>query len=76
VLLGAAWQRCRVHFMRSVLAVVPKGNQEMVAAAMRKPSSPSPTPSTSVNSSRSIAAMLGRPLPKGEAMLDFRDVVP
>ncbi|GAA1889705.1 hypothetical protein GCM10009715_39410 [Paeniglutamicibacter psychrophenolicus] len=23
---GAAWQRCRVHFMRNVLANVPKGS--------------------------------------------------
>jgi transposase-like protein len=35
VLIGAAWQRCRVHFMRNVLAVVPKGNAETVAAAIR-----------------------------------------
>jgi putative transposase len=35
VLLGAAWQRCRVHFMPNVLARVPKGNAEMVAAAIR-----------------------------------------
>ena len=35
MLIGAAWQRCRVHFMRNVLAVVPKGNAEMVAAAIR-----------------------------------------
>ena len=35
MLLGAAWQRCRVHFMRNVLAQVPKGHGEMVAAAIR-----------------------------------------
>src|SRR6185503_6241718 len=35
VLLGAAWQRCRVHFLRNVLAQVPKGSAEMVAAAIR-----------------------------------------
>jgi putative transposase len=35
VLLGAAWQRCRVHWMRTVLAQVPRGNSEMVAAAIR-----------------------------------------
>ena len=35
VLLGAAWQRCRVHFLRNVLAAVPRGNAEMVAAAVR-----------------------------------------
>lgn len=32
---GAAHQRCRVHFVRNLLALVPKGNQEMVAAAFR-----------------------------------------
>jgi len=35
VLIGAAWQRCRVHFMRNVLARVPRGSAEMVAAAIR-----------------------------------------
>jgi len=35
VMLGAAWQRCRVHFLRNVLAKVPKGSAEMVAAAIR-----------------------------------------
>lgn len=35
VFLGAAWQRCRVHFMRNLLARVPKGAQAMVAAAAR-----------------------------------------
>ena len=33
--VGAAWQRCRVHFMRNVLAKVPKASGEMVAAAIR-----------------------------------------
>ena len=32
---GASWQRCRVHFARNLLARVPKGDQEMVAAAFR-----------------------------------------
>ncbi len=35
VMLGASWQRCRVHFLRNVLARVPKGSAEMVAAAIR-----------------------------------------
>jgi transposase-like protein len=35
VLTGTAWQRCRVHFMRNVLAHVPKGDKSMVAAALR-----------------------------------------
>lgn len=32
---GAAWQRCRVHFMRNLLALVPKAAQETVAAFVR-----------------------------------------
>jgi len=32
---GASWQRCRVHFARNVLARVPKGGQDIVAAALR-----------------------------------------
>ena len=35
VMVGAAWQRCRVHFMRNVLAKVPKASGDMVAAAVR-----------------------------------------
>jgi putative transposase len=35
VLLGAAWQRCRVHFLRNVLARIPKGSAEMVLALIR-----------------------------------------
>jgi transposase-like protein len=35
VLEGAAWQRCRVHFMRNVLAHVPKGDKSIVAAVLR-----------------------------------------
>ena len=33
--LGATVQRCRAHFMRNALAHVPKGQREMVAAAIR-----------------------------------------
>jgi putative transposase len=35
VFVGAAWQRCRVHFMRNVIARVPKTAQAMVAATVR-----------------------------------------
>jgi hypothetical protein len=35
VLSGAAWQRCRVHFMRNLLATVPKGAREAIAAVVR-----------------------------------------
>jgi transposase-like protein len=35
VFAGASWQRCRVHFVRNVLAHIPKGDKAMVAAAVR-----------------------------------------
>jgi transposase-like protein len=35
VFTGATWQRCRVHFMRNVLAHIPKGSKSVVAAALR-----------------------------------------
>jgi putative transposase len=33
--LKATWQRCRVHFMRNLLATVPKGAREAIAAVVR-----------------------------------------
>jgi putative transposase len=35
VLQGAAHQRCRVHFIRNLLALVPKSHKDMVAAVFR-----------------------------------------
>jgi putative transposase len=68
VLLGAAWQRCRVHFLRNVLAAVPKGSAEMVAAAIRTIFA-QPGPVHVRDQLDTIAAMLGRQFPKVEAML-------
>jgi transposase-like protein len=67
-LQGAAWQRCRVHFMRNVLAVVPKGNAEMVAAAIRTIFA-QPDADPVREQLEVIASMLGKQLPKVEAML-------
>src|SRR5215208_5134602 len=68
VLLGASWQRCRVHFMRNVLARVPKGNAEMVAAAIRtifaQPDAEHVRTQLDV-----ITGMLGRQFPPVETML-------
>ena len=68
VMLGAAWQRCRVHFLRNVLAQVPKGSQEMVAAAIRtifaQPDAEHVREQLDV-----IATMLGRQFPKVEMIL-------
>ncbi len=68
VLIGTSWQRCRVHFMRNVLAVVPKGNAEMVAAAIRTIFA-QPDAEHVAEQFEVIATMLGRQLPKVEAML-------
>jgi len=35
VLVGASWQRCRVHFMRNAFSLVPKAAQRMVGATIR-----------------------------------------
>ena len=35
VLQGASWQRCRVHFVRNALALVPKSAAQMAAATIR-----------------------------------------
>ncbi len=35
VLQGASWQRCRAHFMRHALTLVPKAAQQMVGATIR-----------------------------------------
>jgi len=32
---GAGWQRCRVHFARNLLQLVPKASQDIVASAFR-----------------------------------------
>src|ERR1700750_307254 len=68
VLLGASWQRCRVHFLRNVLAQVPKGSAEMVAAAIRtifaQPDAAHVREQLGV-----IAGMLGRQSVKVETML-------
>jgi len=68
VLLGAAWQRCRVHFLRNVLAQVPKGSAEMVAATIRTIFA-QPDPAQVREQLQVIAGMLGRQFPKVENML-------
>jgi putative transposase len=68
VMLGAAWQRCRVHFLRNVLAQVPRGNAEMVAAAIRTIFA-QPDAAHVHEQFETIAMMLGRQLPKVEQMM-------
>jgi putative transposase len=68
VMIGSTWQRCRVHFLRNVLAQVPKASAEMVAAAIRtifaQPDADHVRDQLDV-----IATMLGRQFPKVEQML-------
>ena len=68
VLLGSSWQRCRVHFMRNVLARIPKGHGEMAAAAIRTVFA-QPDAAHVVEQFDVIAAMLGRQLPVVETMM-------
>lgn len=68
VLLGAAWQRCRVHFLRNVLAKVPRGSAEMVAAAVRTIFA-QPDAAAVAEQLDSIATKLGRQFPQVEEML-------
>ena len=67
-MLGASWQRCRVHFLRNILGQVPKGSSEMVAAAIltifAQPDAEHVRDQFDV-----IATMLGRQFPKVETML-------
>ena len=65
---GASWQRCRVHFMRNVLAVVPKGSQEMVASIIRTIFA-QPDVEHIQNQFAEVTTMLGRSHPKVAAML-------
>ena len=68
VLAGACWQRCRVHFLRNVLARVPKASAEMVAAAIRTIFA-QPTGAEVVEQLDKVAAMLAPKFPQVAAML-------
>lgn len=68
VLLGSCWQRCRQHFARNLLAAVPKGHADMVAAAVRTIFA-QPDAASVRGQLDTIAGMLGRQFPKVEAML-------
>lgn len=73
IMLGATWQRCRIHATRNLLAAVPKGHADMVAAAVRTIFA-QPDAAGVRGQLEVIAGMLGRQFPKVEAMLrDSRD---
>ena len=68
VMAGAAWQRCRVHFLRNVLARVPRGSAEMVAAAIRTIFA-QPTGAEVTEQLDKVAAMLQPKFPTVATML-------
>ena len=67
--LGATWQRCRVHWMRSALAHVPKGQQTMVAAALRQ-AFLQPDQASAQRTWRQVADQLRPRWPKLSALMD------
>ncbi|MFE8950727.1 IS256 family transposase [Streptomyces sp. NPDC007856] len=68
VMLGAGYQRCRVHFLRNVFAVIPKDCAEMVAATIRTIFA-QPTAAAVRAQLDTVADMLGRQFPKVRVML-------
>jgi transposase-like protein len=67
--LGASWQRCRVHWMRNALAHVPKAQHTMVAAALRQ-AFLQPDRETAQQTWRQVADQLRPRWPKLAALMD------
>ncbi|MDQ0605189.1 putative transposase [Streptomyces canus] len=68
VMLGATWQRCRVHFLRNVFSVIDRDSGEMVAATIRTIFT-QPTAGLVRTQLDTVADMLGTQFPKVKAML-------
>ncbi|GAA3877568.1 hypothetical protein GCM10022381_20080 [Leifsonia kafniensis] len=66
---GSAWQRCRVHFMRNVLAIVPKASQEMVSSIIRTAFAQPDAEHVNAQFDE-VVRMLGKSHPKVALMLD------
>jgi transposase-like protein len=69
VLQGASWQRCRVHFLRNVLAQVPKAAGQMVASIIRTVFA-QPDAEHVMAQLGEVTRMLERSHPKVAAMLE------
>jgi transposase-like protein len=68
-LSGATWQRCRVHFMRNLLATVPQGAREAIAAIVRTIFA-QPDHASALTQVRKVADGLRRRFPKTAALLE------
>ena len=66
---GSAHQRCRVHFARNLLALVPKSHQDMVAAVFRTIFA-QPDPDTVSSTWDQVRDQLGQRFPKIAALMD------
>lgn len=69
VLSGATWQRCRVHFMRNLLATVPQGAREAIAAIVRTIFA-QPDHATALTQLRKVADGLRRRFAQAAALLE------
>lgn len=69
VLHGASWQRCRVHFVRNALALVPKNAADLVAASMRTVFA-QPDAASSVEQWRRVADGFRERFPRLAALMD------
>jgi putative transposase len=67
--MGASWQRCRVHWMRNALSYVPKGQQSMVSAALRQ-AFLQPDRASASQALRHVADQLRAKWPKLGAFID------
>jgi transposase-like protein len=68
-LQGSSWQRCRVHYVRNLLAPVPKASQEMVAAAFRSIFTLT-TPDDIAARWDEVAVMLAERFPKAATLMN------
>ncbi|BAJ81297.1 putative transposase for insertion sequence element [Acidiphilium multivorum AIU301] len=71
--MGASWQRCRVHWMRNALSYVPKAQQSMVAAALRQ-AFIQPDRSNASQTLRHVADQLRGKWPKLGAFIDDSEI--
>jgi putative transposase len=71
--MGASWQRCRVHWMRNALSYVPKAQQSMAAAALRQAFIQPDRPNAS-QTLRHVADQLRGKWPKLAAFIDDSEI--
>jgi putative transposase len=69
VLAGTTWQRCRVHFMRNLLATVPQGAREAIAAIVRTIFA-QPDHASAMTQLRKVADGLRGRFPRAAALLE------